>query len=160
MPTRFYFPLDETAAVSPTVSAEWEHQNVVRRRLLATPDSSTLTTTAYTPDAADHGVDNDAHHRQYVSDQVAAQNVSGTFKLQLQGLEAHANNNQFLTVKIFAVSSDGTTIKETLFAITRDATEFTTSLLNRGMTGSLSAADASATAGSGWTSGFHGPDLA
>jgi len=26
--------------------------------------------------------------------------------------------------------------------------------------GSLSAADASATAGSGWTSGFHGPDLA
>ena len=133
MATRFFFPETEAAAVSPTISStDWEHINTLRRRLLATADSSTLTTTAYTPDAADHLVNGDAHHRQYVSDALTAQNVSGTVKGQFQCLEANAANNLFLTLKVYIVSNDGTTEKETLLAITRDTTnELATSLTNR-----------------------------
>lgn len=144
MATRFYFPETEAAAVSPTISAEWEHQNVVRRRLIAdTPDGSTLTTTAYNPDGADHIADQDAHHRQYVSDPIAAQNISGNVKAQFQCIESHASNNLQLTLKIFLCSGDGTTIKETLLAITRKGTEPTTSLRNTSFSSNaISAADA------------------
>jgi hypothetical protein len=145
MSTRCYFPETEAAAVSPTIEgADWEHINTLRRRLLfTTPDGSTLTTTAYTPDAADHLVNGDAHHRQYVSDPLSAQNISGTVKAQFQCLEANAGNNLFLTLKIFVVSQDGTTIKETLLAITRDTTnELATALTNRNFPSTaISAAD-------------------
>lgn len=124
MATRFYFPETEAAAVSPTISAEWEHQNAVRRRLLTTPDASTLTSTAYTPDGADDTTDKDSHHRQYVSDALAAQTiVASTFKIQFQGLEPNLSCNMSLTWKVFICSNDGTTIKETLVAIQRDGTE-------------------------------------
>ena len=144
MASRLYFPETEAAAVSPTISAtDWEHINTLRRRLLTSPDSSTLTTTAYTPDAADHLVNGDAHHRQYVSDPLPAQNISGSVKAQFQCLEANAANNLFLTLKIFVVSEDGATIKETLLAITRDSTnELATSLTNRNFPSTaLTAAD-------------------
>lgn len=142
MATRFFFPETEAAPVSPTISGDWEHINTQRRKLLTGPDSSTLTTTAYTPDGADHLVNGDAHHRQYVSDPLAAQNIAAqTVKLQFQCLEAHAGNNLFLTWKIFVVSQDGNTIKETLLAIRRDATEVATSLTNRGDSATTTAAD-------------------
>ena len=54
MATRLYFPETQAAPVTPpSIGAEWEHNNNVTRQLLLTADSSTLTTTAYTPDAAD-----------------------------------------------------------------------------------------------------------
>jgi hypothetical protein len=131
MATRFYFPDALAADLSPTIGSEWEHQNVVRRALLLAPDTSALATTAYTPDTADHLVDQDAHHRQYVSAPIAAQTVSGNVKAQFQCLEANAGNNLFLTVKVFVCGSDGAT-KETLLAITRDPTlEVGTALTNR-----------------------------
>lgn len=133
MPTRFFFPETEAAAVSPTISgADWEHINTLRRKLLATADASALTTTAYTPDAADHLVNGDAHHRQYVSDAIAAQTISGNVKAQFQCLEANNGNNLFLTLLIYVVSNDGTTVTGTLLAITRDTTnELGTALNNR-----------------------------
>ena len=131
MATRFYFNEAEAAAVSPTISAVWEHQNVVRRRMpRTTPDASTLSTVAYTPDAADHLVIGDAHHRQYVSDQLAAQNIAGTITGQFQCLEAHTSNNLRLTIKIFVVDSAGTTIKETLLAITAATSEVNNTIRN------------------------------
>jgi len=139
--TRFYFPLTEAAAVSPTISADWEHINTLRRKLLTTPDASTLTSVAYTPDASDHTPDEDAHHRQYVSDQLAAQTISAqTISAQFQALEADVNNNLFLTIKVFVCSSDGGTIKETLLAITRDDTELPAVLANRSFSATSTAA--------------------
>ena len=123
MATRFYFTDSEAAAVSPTISStDWTHILAERRRLLTTPDSSTLNLQAYSPDAADDLADGTAHHRQYVGDAMAAQTISGTVTAQFQGREDHAANNLFLTLKIYIVSNDGTTIKETLLAITRDTT--------------------------------------
>lgn len=142
MATRFYFPETEDAPVSPAIQGTYAHTNTLRRKLLrATPDSSTLTTTAYAPDGADHLVAGAAHHRQYVSDALAAQNISGTWKLQIQALEANAGNNQALNILIFVCDSAGTTIKETLVAQVADASEFNTALRNITMSGTITAAD-------------------
>ena len=143
MATRLYFPSTGTPDVSPTINngGEWEHSNGVRRPLVTTVGSSALSTDAYSPDAADHLTDGDALIYQYVlTDKLAAQTISGqTVKWQFQCLEAHANNNLFLTLKIFVCGNDGT-IKETLLAIRRDATEVATSLTNRGDSATISSA--------------------
>jgi hypothetical protein len=126
MATRLYFPETAPAPVAPPApGAEWEHVNAgVTRKLLVIPDDSALTTTSYAPDAADDITDKDALHRQYVSDPLAAQNIAAqTVTGQFQCLEDNAANNLSLTFKIYIVSNDGTTAKETLLAITRDGTE-------------------------------------
>ena len=123
MATRLYFSESEAAPVTPPAAgAEWEHNAGETRKLLTAPDSSTLTTTAYAPDAVDHIADEDALYRQYVSDALEAQTLTGNVKAQLQCLEAHINNNLFLTMKILVISNDGTTVRDTLLAITRDTT--------------------------------------
>lgn len=135
MATRFYLPLDLAAAVTPPAAsggAEWEHINTVSRSLLLSPDGSTLTTTAYTPDGADDLTNRDSMHRQYVSDPLGLQAISGNFTGQLQCLEAHANNNLFLAVKILVCSFDGTSTRATLLALTRATSlELGTALTNR-----------------------------
>lgn len=133
MATRFYFPETLAAPVTPPTpsgGAEWEHNNNVTRALLLTPDGSTLTTTAYTPDAADDLTNRDACHRQYVSDPLGLQALSGNVKAQFQVLEAHANNELRLTFKILVCSYDGSTTRATLLAITRGTNEANTSLRN------------------------------
>jgi hypothetical protein len=132
MATRFYFPETEAAPVTPPgPGAEWEHINSLQRKAITVADSSTLTSTAYSPDAADDLTDKDAHHRQYVTDALAAQSVSGNLTGQFQCFESNAGNNLKLTVKLYVVSNDGSTAKETLLAITRATTELGTALANR-----------------------------
>jgi hypothetical protein len=128
-----FFPETEAAPVTPPApSADWEHINSVQRKLRQTADDSTLVTQIYTPDAADDLTDKDSHHRQYVSDPLEAQTLTGNVKAQIQGFEANNGNNLFLTLKILVINNTGSTVLSTLLAITRDTTnEFTTSLLNR-----------------------------
>jgi hypothetical protein len=132
MATRFYFPLTQSAPATPLAAgSEWEHNNNLARRLVTAADVSTLTDVAYTPDASDHLVDNDALHRRYVSSALAAQTISGNINGQFQCLEAHANNNLFLTLKVSVISSNGATERAVLLAITRASTELATTLTNR-----------------------------
>lgn len=133
MATRMFFSQGTLAPVTPPApSADWEHiSGAGSRKLLQSPDTSTLTSTAYTPDAADHLVSADAHHRTFVSDGLTAQTLTGNVKAQFQGLEANAGNNVSLTLKVLVISNDGTTVLNTLLAITRDATELATALTNR-----------------------------
>lgn len=133
MVTRMYFPASQAAFVTPpSPGAEWEHNNGVSRALLKTPDASALATTAYTPDAADDLTNRDAMHRQYVSPRLKAQTISGNVTAQFQCLEAHANNQLFITIVVKVISEDGTTVRSTLLAITRATSlEVATSLTNR-----------------------------
>jgi hypothetical protein len=126
MATRFYLPATLAAPVAPPApsGADWGHINSVARQALTTPDSSTLATVAYTADAGDHLTAVNAHHRQYVTDALEAQTIAAqTFSAQLQSYELHANNNLFLTMKVYVVSNDGSTAKETLLAITQNGIE-------------------------------------
>jgi len=131
--TTFYFPETLAAPVTPpAAAAAWEHINTVTRSLLTTPDGSTLTTTAYTPDAADDLVSGDALHRQYVSGPLIAQTLGGNVTAQFQMTEVNTGCNQFLTLKLLVCSNDGTTVRATLLDVTRDTTnEVATSLTNR-----------------------------
>lgn len=130
-----YFSSNQPAgatAPAPDV-ADWEHVNSESRRLLQTPDTSALATNAYAPDAADHLTDEDAHNRQYVSDALQAQTISGSIKAQLQCGENNGANNVFLTMKLMVIDSSGPPgIVATLLAITRDTTnEVATTVTNR-----------------------------
>ena len=137
MATRFYFSSSTSAAVTPPAASgsDWLHINstTALRKLLTADDSSALTNLTYTPDAGDDITDGDAMFRQFVSDALAAQTISGNFTAQLQGTEANLNNNLFLTFKILVVSNDGSTVKATLLAKTRDGsgTEFGNITTNR-----------------------------
>lgn len=118
--------------MNPTISAEWEHQSVVRRPMSPTLGVTTLASTSYSPDAADHIVDQDAHFVQFVSDPLDPQTIAAqTVTLTVQASETNAGNNLVVTWKLFVCSNDGVTIKETLLAIRRDATEVATTLTNR-----------------------------
>lgn len=116
----------------PSPGAEWEHNNGVSRKLRQSVDSSALATTAYTPDGADDLTNRDSMHRQYVSNRLAAQTISGNITGQIQCLEAHANNNLFVTIVVKVISADGSTVRSTLLSITRATSlEVATSLTNR-----------------------------
>lgn len=144
MATRFYFAAGGGSPVSPTLNngGEWEHVNTNRAAMRTTVGSTALTNLQYAPDAADDIVDKDALVCQFVSFEILeAQTISAqTCKWQFQCFESNAGNNVSLTIKIFICSRDGTSIKETLLAIRRDATEMNTSLQNRGDSASISSA--------------------
>jgi len=93
--------------------------------------STALATVAYTPDAADHLVDGDALHVQFVSPPLAAQTISAqTVTLVVQALEPDANNNLFVTWKLFIWTAAGA-VGSTVLAIKRDATEVVLASTNR-----------------------------
>jgi hypothetical protein len=135
MATRFYFPSSGAppATASLNSGGEWEHNSGNNRVFHAgATESTALTNLAYTPDGADHLVNADAlvcffQSRETLSAQtISAQTISGQF----QCFEANAANNLSLTIKIMIFSKDGVTPKETILAITRDASEVFTSLRN------------------------------
>ena len=135
MATRFYFDAANAPAVTPTViSADWEHtsENKVRR-LNKSKGSSSLTNNATTYDSADHLADQDAIHYQFVSLPLTAQTISAqTLTIVVRCLEGTANNNLFLTWKVFLINSAGAVVSGgRLLAITRDGLELGTSASTR-----------------------------
>jgi hypothetical protein len=133
MATRFRLT---NAATVPDVSPAtqtYSHSNGSRKRL-ETTDASTLTTVAYAPDAADHLIAGDSHHRQFISAPMVA-GISFTngevIKACVQALMAHANNAQSVQTYVAIVSEDGTTVRRTLLAKGTTTPVLTTSLSSR-----------------------------
>ena len=123
MATRFYLPASGAGAVTPTVAAEWEHNNAANRRMHPIQTNTAFATTSYSPDAADDLTDRDSMVVQFVSDPLLAQTISAqTLKIQILGNETNAADNLFLTWKVYLCSRTGTT-GSTLLAIRRDGTE-------------------------------------
>lgn len=134
MATRFRLRQTTTApAVSPTLQAYTHNAPTTVRRQLLTTDSSALTSTAYTPDGADHGTAGDSLWCQFVSDGMQAGKAftnGDALTLALQGFEAHANNNLNLQLYVAVVDSAGTTVRRVLRSKVEHGTEFGTSLLS------------------------------
>ena len=132
MATRFRLTNDTTApAVSPALETYSHNAPTTVRRKLLTSDSSALTTTAYTPDGADHIAAGDALWCQFVSDPMMAGRTfsnGAAISLAMQGLEAHANNNLNIQLFVEIVSQDGNTSRRVLRAKVEHATELGTSL--------------------------------
>jgi hypothetical protein len=113
--------------------ADWAHINTARLPCSPTGGATALSSVVYTPDAADHLVNADAHVIQFISvETLAAQTMSAqTVTITMQCLESNAGNNVSLTWKIYVVSTDGASVLAPLLAIRRDATEMATSRTNR-----------------------------
>lgn len=138
MATRFRLTSSTTApAVSPAFNdgVAYAHENPTNpRRKLLTTDASALTTTAYTPDAADHLVAGDALHFQFVSDPMnsgIAFTSADVIKFAIQALEANAANNLQVRLFVKIVSEDGATLRRTLRPNVNEGTEVATALTNR-----------------------------
>lgn len=143
--TRYRLTSDATApAVSPTIQT-YTHDQGTRRKLLTT-DSSALTSSAYTPDAADHSVAGDAHHIQFVSDPLSAGlvfNSGNALTACIQGFEPNANCNQ--TIQLFAsvVNSSGVeqaVIRSKVAFATELATALTARVLSTTLSGTYTTA--------------------
>jgi hypothetical protein len=94
--------------------------------------------------------DKDVLLRQYVSyPLVTGQTITGgqALKAQCRIAERLAGNNLFLTLGIRVIASDGSTVRKTVLAVTRDNTESATSLTNRAFTANSAATNYTTQAG-------------
>lgn len=136
MSTRFYFPVSTAADVSPAFDSGWNYTSeAVRRRLEDVKGTSDITVgTQIGPWTAG----NYALDRQYVSDPLAAQSISGTVKMQLMTREYDDTDNVgALLTCIKVVSNDGSTVRGTLLSLGNygPASEFINDPSHRNKTG-------------------------
>jgi hypothetical protein len=118
---RWYLPSSGAAAVSPAFSAAW-HKTTDGDRLACTPikGATAMTVKAATADATGGG--RFILWRQYVSDPVEAQTISGTVKGQVYCQTNSGISNPTLAVTIYVVSNDGSTVRGTLLGISASQT--------------------------------------
>lgn len=145
MATRYRLTSSTTAPdVSPSIQS-YTHTQGTRRKLLTT-DTSALTSSAYTPDAADHSVVGDAQHIQFVSDPLAAGIVyssGNALAACIQGFEPNANCNQFLQIFVSVVNSSGVqqaVLRSKVSFPTELATALTARFLSTTLSGSYTTA--------------------
>lgn len=116
MASRFYFSISAAAPVSPTFGGEWTYTTeAVRRKLLrhkyATGEAIASGTQIGPWTPGDFALD-----RQYVSDPMEAQTISGVIRCQISSREHAATDNVFTRMKIFVVDNAGTTVRGTILA--------------------------------------------
>lgn len=133
MATRFYLPSSAAAAISPTEDAAWD-VNTTLSRMKCSPTKVGDAMTSFSFD--DSNLTNrDVIRAQFISDPIEAQTIAAqTLEFQARFLESDALNNMFAALCVRVLSNDGTTVRGTILALTRGATEFATSLTNRRMT--------------------------
>lgn len=113
MPTRFYFPALTEAPVSPAFGGWGETDGALRRKMVTTKGTSAISEgTSHSWTAGQTQLD-----RQYVSDPIAAQTISGTAKGQLMCREFDAADNASFRLRLFVVSADGSVERGTLLAL-------------------------------------------
>ena len=143
MATRFYLPASGSAPASPAYDGAWDNTTDAARLPLVTTKTSTAMANAAISFSSTADVD--ILQRQWVSEPLAAQTITAqTVKLQIRGWESNSKDTQYTAICIRVVSNDGSTVRGTLVSLTRDGTEFATSLTNRSWSGTCSEVTASA----------------
>lgn len=116
MARRFWFPATTAAAVSPAIDAGWQYTTEYVRRKLNKHFVSGTSAAGTAIGAWTSGYK--AIDRQYVSDPLAAQTISGTVTAVLMVREwATDDNVDSLVCCIKVVSNDGSTVLATLLAL-------------------------------------------
>lgn len=120
MATRFYLPwtTGPTAEAAPAYGSGW---GVVPTGAGRGKTSTTKANTALTTETAANFAETSTSvvnvlHRQYVSDPLAAQTISGTFSAVVRALESATAANANLQVILRVVSFDGTVERGVLYA--------------------------------------------
>ena len=116
--TRFYLPSTGIAQVSPAFSASWNLTTAADRiRMYNAHYRINSAMTAKTA-TGDNTTPQSILNRQYVSDPIAGQTITGTVKGQLLGNENNVGFDGVSAVLIRVVSNDGATVRGTLLALT------------------------------------------
>lgn len=118
MATRFYLPSSGSAAASPGFGSLWDDSaSAVRRPLVGTPSNSSIVapSSAYVAEATATSPW-DVLIRQYVSDPIGAQTISGTFSFVAKAAETAGTADMFVQLRIAVVSGDGSTERGELYA--------------------------------------------
>lgn len=118
MPTRFYLPSTGAAAVSPAVGGVWDQTGTITRRPLAATPSDTAIVAPDSAYVAETSATSpwDVLLRQYVSDPIGPQTISGTFSFVAKALESAGTADMFIQLRIAVVSGDGTVERGELYA--------------------------------------------
>lgn len=130
MATRFYLPSTGAAPISPTATATWDvTASMTRRPCYTTKQGSGMLTVSY--DDSDF-TDQDIVLMQYISEPLSAQTIAAqTVTVCIRCLEVSTSCNLFLAVVIRTLSNDGTVVRGTNLALTRDGTELSASFISR-----------------------------
>jgi hypothetical protein len=139
--TRFYLPATATiTGISPTVDAAWDNTSILARCKtdIAVQSDPMATVSFLDEDASDH----DIVFRQYITKPLTpGQTITGSqaIKAQVRVSEVALTNDMLLTLGIRIIAGDGSTVRKTVLAVTRDGTEAATSLTNRQFTATSAA---------------------
>ena len=123
MATRFYFPRiggtpsAPPAPISPTQASAWNTVPAITRALLSPSKTGTQTssetTATYSETVTTVG---NLLHKQFVSDPLSAQTISGTFTIVIRGGESAMSADASFQIVIRVLSNNGSTVRGTLFA--------------------------------------------
>ena len=141
MPTRWYLPSTATPDVSPAFDAEWDVTDAVtvgdyRGQMVRTPSGSPVVEQRITKPTS-NVLNQDAIAKQFVSEALAAQTISGTVKGQIRTQHTSASANDRAQIIVRVVSNDGSTVRGVLYAGDPETlsgsptSEFSTSNVNR-----------------------------
>ena len=136
MATTFHFPSSsEEPSISPDPDSAWEVTASMQRLKLVVAASDSLMTTVPYLDLDE--TSQDILFRQYISDPINAQTLTAsTLIFVMRSYEDNSLNNLRNTMGIRVLSGDGTVVRGTLLAVTRDNFECTvTTLTNKALTG-------------------------
>lgn len=129
--TRFYLPnlsTDSPAGSSPDVDSGWERISELTRAKCNITTGFSSSIGANTCSTQDGATDYDSVARQYVSDPIDAQTISGTVKGQILCLESNGLADFRRAIVIRVMSNDGLTVRGTLLSdYSTTATEFSSS---------------------------------
>ncbi len=132
MATRFYFQDSGAPSVSPAFDANWEQTGQADRiSLLRSTTLTALTALANRTITVPITTTQDVLSRQYVSEPMPAQTISGKFELVIRCSESNNAANAHIAVSVRVCSQDGSTIRGTLYSSFANATEFTTTAQTR-----------------------------
>lgn len=145
MATRWY--LRATATPVPaniTPDSDWEDITFIARAICRTHSTGDAMADVAIDDA--DSTNRDIIARQYISLPLApGQTITGeqAIKAQVRASETNAQNNVFLTLGIRVIASDGTTVRKTVLAVTRDDVEILalSEITNRQFTATSAATD-------------------
>jgi len=126
--TRFYLPASGAAEVSPSFNSSWNKTSDADRiRCVTTKINTTMASKTSSENVSTNPYD--FLTRQYVSDPVAGQTISGTVKAQIRAQESNNAANFNRAIVIYVVSNDGATVRGTLLSILGGGSEYSNSAL-------------------------------
>lgn len=126
MSTKLYFQSTASSPITPAVSSSWDYSISAFARYPTSITKASQAMTFISLDGNGDASDNDYCFGQWISGALAAQTIGGTdvyVKIQMRCMEEAARVNAFLTATVRILSGDGTTVRGTVCALTRDNTE-------------------------------------